>query len=43
MDFVTGSSTFAQGLNEFWGAFYHFVKPLVEAGEGAVKLLKLIK
>ncbi|EFK55587.1 MULTISPECIES: hypothetical protein [Corynebacterium] len=42
MEFFAGSSQFAEGLGKIWEPIFKFIKPLVDAAEGAEKLLKLL-
>lgn len=42
-DFLASSSQFADALGGIWKSLYSLVKPLVDAADGGVKLLKLVK
>ena len=42
MEFIKGSSDFASALGAIWKPIFEFMKPLVDAAEGAEKLLKLL-
>lgn len=42
MEFINGSSNFADGLGTIWGGLYDIIDPLVKAAGGLEKLLKLL-
>ena len=42
MEFFAGSSDFASAIGGLWEPIFKFIKPLVDAAEGAEKLLKLL-
>lgn len=40
--FIASSSDFAAAFGGLWSQVYDFMKPLVDAADGLVKLLKLL-